>query len=182
MKKQCILLLFVPQIFLTQTGNIGINTATPTSTLDVNGNTRIRTIPNGNNDDSFLTTDQDGNVRKVDAPNLKFGPELALNGTTNMSSLTPSQVRDVYFVDFSHTITLPTMPNYKFAGKTIRFYVYGGSINLTVKGITDVPGLSAGASPGWTYSGTQVTITGANNRFQFIDFICNGERWCPDNK
>lgn len=44
--------------------NVGIGTNTPSAKLDVNGNLRIRTIPAGVAADSYLTVDQEGNIRK----------------------------------------------------------------------------------------------------------------------
>ena len=43
---------------------VGINTTTPTAKLDVNGNLRIRTIPNGVSSDSILVVNN-GFVRKI---------------------------------------------------------------------------------------------------------------------
>lgn len=174
MKK--IICFLLPQVFF---GQVGINTSTPTSTLDVNGNVKIRTIPQGNNDDNYLTVDQNGNINKVNSTTSKFGGELSFNGSTNMANFTPGQIADIYFVDQTHTITLPVSSN-AFKGKSIKFYIYGGSANFTVKGIAS--NASAGAPSGWNYSGTQVTISGNNNRFQLIDFICDGNYWWPDNK
>ncbi|AZA80571.1 hypothetical protein C1637_12975 [Chryseobacterium lactis] len=174
--KKIIYLLLLPQLFLAQ---IGINTSSPTSTLDVNGNLRVRTIPQGNSNDYYLTTDQNGNIQKVISTTSKFGGELSWNGTTNMTNLSPNQVSDVYFVDQSHNLTLPT-PSSAFKGKTLRFYVYGGGINFTINGIA--PPAYAGAPSGWSYNGSTLNIQGSNNRFQFIDFVCDGTSWWPDNK
>lgn len=52
--------------------NVGIGTNTPSAKLDVNGNLRIRTIPQGAVADSYLTVDADGNIKKLPAPMLAF--------------------------------------------------------------------------------------------------------------
>jgi len=50
-------------IVLCQTGNVGVNTQTPTRNLDVNGNVRIRVIPSStSSSDNYMVTDTDGNV------------------------------------------------------------------------------------------------------------------------
>lgn len=45
-------------------GFIGINTISPTASLDVNGKLRVRDITDSNTDDFILTTDENGNVNK----------------------------------------------------------------------------------------------------------------------
>jgi hypothetical protein len=174
MKK--LIYLLIPQVFIAQ---VGIKTTDPTATLDVNGTARIRTISQGDNNNDYLVVDVDGNVKKTASPTSKFGGELSLNGTTNMTGLSPAQVSDIYFVDASHNLTLPA-PSSAFKGKLLRFYVYGGTINFTINGIA--PNASPGAPSGWTYNGSSLNIQGGNNRFQFIDFVCDGARWWPDNK
>ncbi|WP_378103244.1 hypothetical protein [Chryseobacterium sp. sg2396] len=47
--------------------NVGIGTETPTRTLDINGETRIRMLPSGNmQDKGVVTVDQDGNLYRAD--------------------------------------------------------------------------------------------------------------------
>ncbi|SHL88103.1 hypothetical protein [Chryseobacterium polytrichastri] len=55
------------QIRISETGNIGIGTTVPTSKLDVNGNTRIRTINSsiGTTSDNIVSADSNGNLRVV---------------------------------------------------------------------------------------------------------------------
>lgn len=70
--KKLILLLF-PIVTLSQTnpysGKVGINTQTPTTTLDVNGNLRIRQLDNGNISDSILVVNN-GKVKKIAVSDL----------------------------------------------------------------------------------------------------------------
>jgi hypothetical protein len=49
-------------LFLQRTG--GYQYSTPTKSLDVNGELRIRTLPAGAAADDILSTDANGNVRK----------------------------------------------------------------------------------------------------------------------
>lgn len=66
MKKSIVLAMLVVSSFvLAQSNKVGINTTTPTSVLDVNGDLRVRTIPTSSNiKDVALVTDVDGNVKK----------------------------------------------------------------------------------------------------------------------
>lgn len=72
MKKLAFFLTFVCAFSINaQTGNVGINTASPTESLDVNGTLRVRKIPssgtpsNASVKDSIMVFDADGLVRYV---------------------------------------------------------------------------------------------------------------------
>ncbi len=56
------------RLFLENGGNIGINTNNPSTKLDVNGKGRFRDIPDGADTDKILTTDTNGNIRKINTP------------------------------------------------------------------------------------------------------------------
>lgn len=186
--KKIILFLFVwvSHIVFSQTGNVGINTTSPTAKLDINGNLRIRTIPESSNtNDSYLVKDSNGNILSRNSSTLRVGPELSLNQTTDMSAYTTAQVFDFYFVDRTHTLTLPT-PSALFRGRLIRFYLYGGpTSNFIINGVaSNLTGITPPPT-GWSYSGTTLTITGSissNSRFKFIDVICDGSSWWVDNR
>lgn len=66
-----ILLLFVCNILTAQ---VGIGTTSPTTTLDVNGNLRVRTLPTYNSEpatrDSIVISDGLGNVRRVSSKQI----------------------------------------------------------------------------------------------------------------
>lgn len=167
-------------LVLCQTGNVGINTQTPTKNLDINGELRIRMLPNSSSSaDNYLVTDSDGNVFSRPGNVLKV-TTLGANGTTNMSTYSPAQLLDFYFVDRVHTITLPT-PTALFRGKLLRFYLYGGTgPNLTINGVAVVTALTPPAN--WVYNNSVLTITGNGNRFKFIDLLCDGAAWYVDNR
>jgi hypothetical protein len=167
-------------IVLCQTGNVGVNTQNPTRNLDVNGNVRIRVIPSStSSSDNYMVTDTDGNVFSR-AGNVLKVTTLAANGTTNMSTYTPAQLFDFYFVDKTHTIILPP-PTSSFRGKLVRFYLYGGvNPNLILDGVSSFTGTTVPSN--WVYNNTVLTITGNNNRFRFIDLICDGGSWYADNR
>ena len=63
--KKLILLLFPLALF----SQVGINTSSPTETLDVNGTVRIRNLPTVSTADSILVT-QNGIIKKVSISNL----------------------------------------------------------------------------------------------------------------
>lgn len=80
--KQSILLLLLPFLVFSQ---VGINTTTPTATFDVNGNVRIRQIPNGNISDSILVVNN-GNIRKMPAYALTQSQNSCPNFLRSQSS------------------------------------------------------------------------------------------------
>lgn len=69
MKKAILLFLLLSQIVMAQ---VGIGTTNPTKDLDVNGELRVRNLPEDNDSFNILTTDNNGNISKVtDAKLLK---------------------------------------------------------------------------------------------------------------
>lgn len=64
MLKHYIFSFFLIVLVHELTAQVGVNTQNPTSTLDVNGNVRIRTTPAGVAADDVLTTDANGNIRQ----------------------------------------------------------------------------------------------------------------------
>lgn len=63
LKKYCSLLLLTIMYSL-QAQNTGINTNSPTKTLDVNGELRVRTLSQGNASHQIIVSDQNGNIFK----------------------------------------------------------------------------------------------------------------------
>lgn len=63
LKKYCSLLLLTTMYSL-QAQNTGINTNSPTKTLDVNGELRVRTLSQGNASHQIIVSDQNGNIFK----------------------------------------------------------------------------------------------------------------------
>lgn len=66
-----LLLIFISNLLVAQ---VGIGTTDPTSTLDVNGNLRVRTLPAYNSEaatkDSVLVADGLGNIKRVTAKQI----------------------------------------------------------------------------------------------------------------
>lgn len=178
-----------PQLVIWPNGNIvlGGNSAAPgpTEKLEVLGNARLTGLPSvtSTTTDKFVTVGTDGTLRSTPFIPVKIGSELSLNGTTNMSAFTPSQLADFYFVDRIHTLTLPT-PSASFRGKLVRFYLFGGDPpNFIVNGVSTANMSATGTLPAGVTKPTGsnvLTITGNNMRFQFIDFICSGTEWWPN--
>jgi hypothetical protein len=76
--KKTILFIILPYALNAQ---VGINTTTPTKSLDINGELRIRTLPVGVAADDILSTDTNGNVRKVSRSDLSGGTSSGFNNT-----------------------------------------------------------------------------------------------------
>lgn len=55
------------KVRVTSAGNVGIGTATPTATLDVNGTLRVQNIPATTTSSKILTTDTSGNIYNFSA-------------------------------------------------------------------------------------------------------------------
>ncbi|KIC64154.1 hypothetical protein [Chryseobacterium taiwanense] len=84
MKKNFYTLIFLG-LFATgiaQTGNVGINTATPSATLDVNGNAKIRTTPNS----TTLTGHQVLGIDTTTKEVKTLDPSLFITGTSGTNS------------------------------------------------------------------------------------------------
>ncbi|WP_312511720.1 C-type lectin domain-containing protein [Chryseobacterium culicis] len=60
---------------------VGINTNTPTKTLDINGELRTRSLPQGTAADDILSTDTNGNVRKIARTDLSSGSASGFNNS-----------------------------------------------------------------------------------------------------
>ncbi|MCJ7935923.1 MAG: hypothetical protein MUW56_20415 [Chryseobacterium sp.] len=167
-------------------GNVGINTNAPAANLHVSGNARITNTPMSTTSaDKYLVVDGSGNVLSRESVRARTA-NLALNGTTNWTNAAPDTIVDFYFVDKVHTITLPAATN--FAGRLIRFYIYGGSgCNVVIGSVYGPTQVGPGLIPsGFSYSaqggGATLTITGDANRFDFVDVISDGYFWWVDNR
>lgn len=73
---------------------VGIGTSEPTKQMDINGETRIRNIPNGTATDAVITTDADGNIRQR-TPSQIMNTVTANSGEQNWIASSPSNY--VYF-------------------------------------------------------------------------------------
>jgi hypothetical protein len=173
--------------FSSTTGKVGIGTTAPTTTLHVEGTARITNVPESTNAfDHYLVRDENGNVLCRPTVVSRIGPELALYGKTNWANASYEDILDFYRVDREHELTLPAMPNPDFTGKILHLYIYGGAgIKLIINGVYH--NLTYGTFPtGFSYLCTEhnatLTITGENNRFRFIQFICDGFNWYVDNQ
>ncbi|WP_261510924.1 hypothetical protein [Chryseobacterium paludis] len=106
-------LLFISSILLGAylQAQVGINTATPTATLDVNGDARIRKTDSITTAPKYvLTPDTDGNIRKVNVNKIKSNDHTAINSKViilvNRSEPQRLAVRDTeYNVTYDGSIT-----------------------------------------------------------------------------
>ena len=173
-------------------GKVGIGVSQPAATLDVAGNVRVANTPSSQNQkDKYLVVDDAGIIRSRTSVITPIGSECGLNGTTDWTNYALEDVKDFYFIDKTHTITLPAMPNPAFAGKLVRFYIYGGSDSKVVLKGVYVPTSWTCNIPGFTYSGSpgtigNLTISDNNGaipsaRYRFINIISDGKKWFVDN-
>lgn len=168
---------------VTSDGDVGVGTIIPTAKLHVLGTARITNTPvSVNTEDKYVVVDAIGNLKSRVSPTVRIS-SLAEEGITDLTNATDESLYDFYFIENSHTVTLPKS-NPVFEGRLLRFYVYGGvGLNLTFKNVYAPTNVGFGLVPsGWTYTGKNLTIVGKPNRFNFIDFLCDGTDWFPDNR
>ena len=103
MKKITLLVLVSTASFLGAQ-NTGIATTSPTATLDVNGDTRIRTLPMGASTDKVVVADLDGNLKAVPRTALNSASIIAVNtpqikktADVAISGYNPAAVQNVEF-------------------------------------------------------------------------------------
>jgi len=174
-----------------------VNTGTQKrDTLHIKGRINLdepefSTIPR----DHYLVLDSTGTMRCRPAAVSRMDI-LALGGTTDWTATPAPDILDFYFVDRTHAITLPHLPNSDFEGKLIRFYIYGGiGVNVSFSGVRNPPNWSC-AIPGFSYNavGEFATLTVSDGstinspnsvnptvRFRFIDIISDGYHWWVNN-
>lgn len=104
-------------IVMRSNGDLGIGTDNPSTKLDVDGQARIRNLPTGGATDQLLTTDADGNIRKVPVSSIGAG-NTAIGFASHLESniLLP----DGDDVDFA-TLTETYDPSNNFNPNTGRF-------------------------------------------------------------
>ncbi|WP_126653737.1 hypothetical protein [Chryseobacterium aureum] len=166
MKKIIILISMIA--FCKAFTQVGINTTTPTQTLDVNGTVRLRGLAGLSNPPASIPTGtnpniQDSNnfpnvvVNRIDgtlgsrtfpevksdikAQNISF--EAAnLNTNLNLTNVPVQNIADIYVVDSGSNITLPTCTSSaSMNGKLITMYKWGGpSTNNPIRFIANPAG------------------------------------------
>lgn len=115
-------MMCVSMLAFTQTGNVGINTETPTATLDVNGNVKIRTIPASStmtnytvlalNNSSFEVTSLDSSLftSSASTPNTTIFAARKTSGISLLSlGLFPTGFRAVNFLNAERTVGSATV-------------------------------------------------------------------------
>ncbi|NIF07456.1 hypothetical protein F3J23_18710 [Chryseobacterium sp. Tr-659] len=157
MKKKYIALLtlFTFNYLFTQ---IGINTASPTQVIDVNGTVRLRGIPglvnpptsfptgtdplalDNNNFSNVLVSRTDGVVGSRSYLQLQNDIRAwtisqaagVINSNVNLSAVAAKDLADLYVVDYGSTITLPTCGTGGIDGKIFTIYKWGGTSSSPV--------------------------------------------------
>lgn len=141
-----LILIFLSNI---STAQIGINTGTPTKTLDVNGETRIRSLPSaGSVSGKFiLTVDTSGNINKINGIAGTIGDMKNGLQTTDHNGW--------YLMDGRNVSTLSTTPRNNAA--TI-------GITTTIPNMADrmIRTLTSGQTRGTLAGSNTITLTAAN--------------------
>ena len=94
-------------------GQVGINTTTPTATLDVNGNLRVRNITEAPTLSQFLVQDTNGNIFWNDGSTLVTNPNFIItndvpgNTVSIIANTTGYYLQDNILLH-SQTVTIPT--------------------------------------------------------------------------
>lgn len=169
--KKIILGIFL-LIGVTTKTQVGINTTTPTKMLDINGDMRIRILPQGNTSQSLLITDVNGNMLKMPIPKAPPSPGdikdsysttdhdgwYLLNGR-NISTLTATANAVAISLNFN-TILPDFSGNYAKAAKNESLSVIGGNASYTlIKQNMPNFALSGSTSAGGSHSHTATDRT-----------------------
>lgn len=125
---------------------VGIGTTDPTADLDINGNLRIRNIPESDVNNTFLTTDNEGNITK--SSNYVLFEANAVNALSpiNYNSIGITKVDNID-LGLSFNIIIP---------KNKEALVI---INYSVP-----VGISSYSSPANTYYGVRFLVDGAEDQ------------------
>jgi len=75
------ILLFLVVFYQPALCQVGINTAEPTKTFDINGEIRIRNLPVGESGDQILSSDAEGNIRQVSRKDISGVSSSAVDET-----------------------------------------------------------------------------------------------------
>jgi hypothetical protein len=123
-------------MILDSNNNVGIGTIAPTHKLDVNGETRIRTITDTNVVATVLTTNTNGVVKKIAIDSLQNQLNVKRYVSTTVAYSVAKSV-DVVFsnpTSGAFDVTLPSAVTY--AGRTIKIKRTDNSVNsVTVKSL-----------------------------------------------
>ena len=177
------------RLFLKEGGNVGINTNTPTTRLDVNGNFRIRTLPAGATTDALVTADSNGNVRQISKLPITNIESATANSnkflTTNATGVptwedNQTAVRYVSINEFVRTEPVlqdtgrimftvhQDLANYKTSKMTVSIQELGTSGTLTVQlmhfrnGTETALSETVSFNSGTTYTGTSAGTSNQN--------------------
>ncbi|WP_300688992.1 hypothetical protein [Chryseobacterium sp.] len=160
-------LLFVNMLH----SQIGINTNAPTKTLDVNGETRIRVLPQADaiNNSNLLISDPNGNVLKINpnvlTANLKI-PQTVLSVKLNTPNPTPflggQVINTVIFdtVDISPSSSLGTWNSSTNTFTVNSPGVYQISASILLSNFTGSSASFAIVTTGYTQSSGGLVLSG----------------------
>ncbi|MFK7049386.1 hypothetical protein FLACOL_02287 [Flavobacterium columnare] len=96
----------IERLRVTNTGNLGIGTASPTSTLDINGSLRVRNIPTTTSSTQILTSDSSGNIATFNSYLPSDVDGIVASNPVSYSISTPGTVNNIN-LGLSTSISLP---------------------------------------------------------------------------
>ncbi|AEW86136.1 hypothetical protein B0A78_11910 [Flavobacterium columnare NBRC 100251 = ATCC 23463] len=100
----------IERLRVTSTGNLGIGTSSPTSTLDVNGSLRIRNIPVTTSSTQILTSDANGNIGTFNTHLLSDVDGIVALNPVSYSIASPGIVNNLN-LGLSTSVSLPANKN-----------------------------------------------------------------------
>ena len=98
------------KLSVTSTGNVGVGTQSPTTTLDINGTVRIRNLPLFNSAaTALLATDPSGNISQA-----IIKPIISANSGQNGVNTVVLNASSTNWVYSGYTVTIPALSKYIF--------------------------------------------------------------------
>lgn len=170
--------------FINRTSTTGfLNTSNFFMKFNNDRSMQVGNLIDGSNAVNFpysVVAKQDGTLGVVSKTLVLSTAGLTINTSLDMRTLSLNTVKDIYFVDQNATITLPNASSV-WAGKELKFYIYGGGANITfTNGLSSALSSGSPFPTGMSFNGTTMSVGGEANRFNFITFICDGGSWWPD--
>lgn len=145
MKVTLFLITFIVCCYMSHS-QVGIGTTDPTADLDVNGTLRVRNIPESNTNNTFLTTDDDGNITKTNNYVLVDAEAVVASNPIDYNSPGGITTNNID-LDLSLNVTIP--------GNKEALIIINYSVPI---------GISSFTSPVDTYYGIRFLIDGVEDQ------------------
>ena len=96
------------EVVFLDNGNVGIGITNPSADLDVNGTVRVRNLGAGATGDQVVTTDANGNLRKVSASSFITGAETKVAAGNNITVTGTGAAATPYVISASDATAVTT--------------------------------------------------------------------------